>query len=202
MSAVPPPAVVPPPVVPLPHRQSTNAPRFDPENHSTLVVYLLDYELAAEAAHLTPAERLSQSTRYLGKQEKEDWESLPEFHATPPDWDAFKEALFRDYLNMRKPNISSAILDVFIEEKSRETIRSLTEFATFHQEFRRITTRLIKEGQSNPDELRKAYMKSINIDLCQKIQIYLKSEKVVPPVQGEAYSIEQVRAAAEYILEG
>src|SRR6266481_9837218 len=191
-----------PPVIPLPHRQSTNAPRFDPENYSTLEVYLLDYELVAKAAHLTPAERLSQSTQYLGKQEKEDWESLPEFHAMPPDWDAFKEALFRDYPNARKPNISSAILDVFIEEKSWETIRLLTEFATFHWEFRRITGRLIKEGWSNPDELRKAYTKSININLCQKIQIYLKSEKVVPPIQGEAYSIEQVRAAAEYILEG
>jgi len=115
-------ATVPLPPVPLPHHQSTNAPRFDPENHSTLKVYLSDYELAAEAAHLMPAERLSQSTRYLGKQEKEDWESLPEFHSTPPDWDAFKEALFRDYPNARKPNISSAILDIFIGEKSQQVI--------------------------------------------------------------------------------
>ena len=89
-------ATIPLAPVPLPHRQAANAPRFYPENHSILEVYLMDYKMAADAAHLTPAERLAQATHYLGKQEKEDWESLPEFHATPPDWDTFKEALFRD----------------------------------------------------------------------------------------------------------
>ena len=55
-------ASVPPAAVPLPLRQSANAPRFDPSDHSTLQVYLSDYELAADVALLTPAERLSQST--------------------------------------------------------------------------------------------------------------------------------------------
>ena len=90
-------ASVPPPAVPLPLRQSANTPRFDPSDHSTLQVYLSDYELAADVALLTPVERLSQSTRYLPAQEKEDWESLPKYRATPLDWDAFKAALFRDY---------------------------------------------------------------------------------------------------------
>ena len=95
-------ATIPPPLVPLPHHHSANAPQFDPCNHSTLEVYLVDYELAAEAAHLTPAKKLSQPTCCMEKQEKEDWESFPEFQATPPDWDAFKEALFRDYMDAKK----------------------------------------------------------------------------------------------------
>jgi len=57
------------------------------------------------------------------------------------------------------------------------------------------------EGHSNPEELTKAYTKSINPDLHQKIQIYLKSEKA-PHFKGEPQLIEQVRGAAEYILEG
>ena len=90
-------ATIPLPAIPLPQCQSPNTLRFNPKDHSTLETYLSDYELAAEVAHLTPAERLSQCTFYLGKQEKEDWEGLPEFMATPPDWEAFKEALYRDY---------------------------------------------------------------------------------------------------------
>ena len=78
----------------------------------------MDYELAAKASHLTAANTLSQSTCYLEKQEKEDWESLPEFHTTPPDWDTFKEALFRDYPDPRKAYVSSEVLDEFIKEKS------------------------------------------------------------------------------------
>ena len=140
-------------------------------------------------------------TRYLGKQEKEDWENLPEFHATPPDWDAFKEALFRDYPDARKSHTSLAVLDVFVEEKSQQGVHSLGEFTTFNREFRRITASLVAEGQSSPIKLQKAYTKSINLDLRWKIHIYLKGEKV-PHVKGEPYSIEQVHAAAEYILGG
>src|SRR5882724_9304693 len=119
----------------------------------------------------------------------------------PPGWDAFKEALFRDYLNAWKAYVSSEVLDEFIEEKSQQTIKSLAQFATFNWEFRRITARLVMEGHSNPEDLKKAYTKSINSDLHWKIQIYLKSEKA-PVLKGELYSIEQVREAAEYILEG
>ena len=50
-------------------------------------------------------------------------------------------------------------------------------------------------------ELQKAYTKSINPDLWKEIVIYLISEKA-PHVEGEPYSIEQVRSAAEYILKG
>jgi len=119
----------------------------------------------------------------------------------PPDWDAFKEALFRDYPDAWKAYMSSEVLDEFIEEKSQQTIKSLAQFATFNWEFRRIMARLVMEGHSNPEELKKAYTKSINLDLCQKIQIYLKLEKA-PILKGEPYLIEQVREAAKYILKG
>jgi len=55
------------------------APHFDPKNSSTLCMYLLDYEPLAKAAQLTLAERLAQSTQYLTKEDKDDWENLPEF---------------------------------------------------------------------------------------------------------------------------
>jgi len=194
-------AMVPPPPVLIPHQHSANAPQFDPHKHSTLEVYLADYELAAKAAHLTAADKISQSTRYLEKQEKEDWESFPKFQATPPDWDAFKEALIRDYPDTWKAYMSSEVLEKFIEEKSQQTIWSLAQFSTFNWEFRRIMARLVMEGHSNPEELKKAYTKSTNSDLCQKIQLYLKSEKA-PVLKGELYLIEQVREAAKYILKG
>ena len=159
-------ATMPLPAIPLPQCQSPNMLRFDPKDHSTLETYLSDYELAADAAHLTPAERLSQCTRYLGKQEKEDWEGLPEFKAIPPDWDTFKEALFQDYPNARKL-VTSAALNSFIEERSQQPNHSLDKFATYNWDFRRITGRLAREGRANPDELRKAYTKSIHRTLCQ-----------------------------------
>jgi len=52
--------------------------------------------------------------------------------------------------------MSSEVLDEFIEEKSQQTIQSLTQFATFNQEFRSIMARLVVEGSSNPEELKKA----------------------------------------------
>ena len=89
------PLPVSPPVTPIPllQRQSPTALHFDPKNPSTLCTYISDYKSLAEAAQLMPAERLTQSTRYLTKEDKDDWENLPEFEATFPDW--CQERVFR-----------------------------------------------------------------------------------------------------------
>src|SRR5882724_1873629 len=89
----------PPAPIPLPQWQSPMAPCFDPKNPSTLCMYLSDYESLAKAVQLTLGECLAQSTCYLTEEDKDDWENLPEFGATHPDWDTFKQALFREYPN-------------------------------------------------------------------------------------------------------
>src|SRR5882672_9116370 len=119
----PAPATMPP--VPLPQRQSSTAPRFDSKTPSTLCMYLSDYESLAEAAQLTPGDHLSHSTCYLDEEDKDNWENLTEFEATPPDWAAFKEALFREYPKARKPFVSLASLSLFVDEKSKQEIHTL-----------------------------------------------------------------------------
>src|SRR5882724_1630808 len=160
--------------IPLPQRQSPTAPRFDPKNTPTLYTYISDYESLAEAAQLMPAERLAQSTHYLTEEDKDDWENLPEFEATFPDWDAFKEALFREYPNSRKPFISSADLGRFVDEKANQEIHTLDKFTAFHREFRRLATRLAKDKRVSADGLNRAYKKSIHPDLRDKILFYLR----------------------------
>jgi len=56
-----------------------------------------------------------------------------------------QEALFREYPKARKPFISSADLGKFVDEKSRQEIHTLDDFAAFHREFRRLANRLAKE---------------------------------------------------------
>ena len=185
--------------VPLPPRNS--APHFDPAFPSTLQDYLYDYELLAEDAQLTPVDKLAKCTRYLERNVRMDWETLPEFNATPPDWKAFKAALFRDYPDAVDPEPSSADLDKFIEEHSHRNISSLSDFASFNRQFRRLTSRLLASGRVCQLEVQKAYTKSLNPELRRILHIYLLTEKV-PHVTGEAYTVEQVREAAEYIFKG
>jgi len=66
------------------------APCFNPKNPSTLCMYLSDYKSLAEVVQLTPGKCLAQSTHYLTEGDKDDWENLPEFEVTLPDWDTFK----------------------------------------------------------------------------------------------------------------
>ena len=42
------------------------------------------------------------------------------------------EALFREYQSARKPFVSSANLDAFAEEKSKQEILTLDDYALFH----------------------------------------------------------------------
>src|SRR5882724_11060861 len=189
------------PPIHLPQPHSSTAPRFNPQNPSTLITYLSDYESLAESTQLTPGERLAQSTRYLAEEDKSDWENLPEFIATLQDWDAFKEALFREYPSARKPFDSSADLDVFAEEKSKQEILTLDDYALFHQEFRRLATCLEKEKNIPDFCLNKVYQSSIHPDLCDKILFYLHDEKTLHE-RCEAFEVKQVREAAEHILPG
>ena len=99
---------------------------------------------------------------YLSEEDKDNWENLPKFEATPPDWVTFKEALFREYPKAKKMFISSADLGLFVEEKSKIEIHTLDEFATFHREFRRLENRLAKEKRVIADSLNRAYEKSIH----------------------------------------
>jgi len=79
--------------------------------------------------------------------------------------DAFKEALFREYPNARKPFISLANLGRFVDEKAKQEIHTLDGFTAFHREFRRLATRLAKEKRVSADGLNGAYEKSIHADL-------------------------------------
>src|SRR6266481_7867192 len=187
--------------VPLPVRHSRKAPHFNPACPSTLQDYLYDYELLAEATQLTPAEQLAKCTQYLERSIRMDWETLPKFQATPPNWKAFKAALFRDYPDAQEPEPSSAELNKFIEEHSHRNISSLPKFASFNRRFRRITYRLLASNCVCLLEVQKAYTKSIHPELGQLIHIYLVTEKV-PHIRGEPYTVEQVREAAEYIFKG
>jgi hypothetical protein len=70
----------------LPAQRSDKAPSFDPADPSTLEDYFLDFEILANAAQLTEADKVINAARYAPVQEKDFWTSLPEFDATPPDY--------------------------------------------------------------------------------------------------------------------
>ena len=131
----------------------------------------------AEAAQLSPEEQPTQSTHYLTGEDKDDWENLLEFEAMPLNWNMFKEALFRNYPNTRKHFISSADLVIFVEEKSKQEIHTLDEYANVHREFRRLTTQLAKEKIFSANGLNRVYKRSIHPDLWDKILFYLSNEK-------------------------
>jgi len=60
----------------------------------------------------------------------------PLIHCYTPELDAFKEALFREYPSARKPFVSSADLDAFAKEKSKQEILILDDYASSIRKFR------------------------------------------------------------------
>jgi len=65
----------------------------------------------------------------------------------------------------RKPLVSSANLDIFVEKKSNQEIHTLDKYATFHREFRRLATRLAKEKRVSVDGLNREYERCIHPEL-------------------------------------
>jgi len=132
-------------------------------------MYLSDYESLAKVAQLTLGEHLAQSTCYITEEDKDDWENLLELEANLPDWDIFKQALFREYPSARKPFISLVDLGRFINEKSKQEIHTLDYFTAFHQGFIRLETRRAKEKRVSADGLNRAYEERIHPELQHKI---------------------------------
>src|SRR5882724_10749757 len=90
-----------------------------------------DYIISAHTAEVNQYTTISQELEHL-----QGWG----LHITQ-----HKEALFREYPSARKPFISLANLDIFAEEKSKQEILTLDDYALFHREFRRLATQLEKE---------------------------------------------------------
>ena len=70
-----------------------------------------------------------------------------------------------EYLGARKPFVSSADMEVFAEEKSKQEIHTLNNYALFRQEFRRLATCLAKEKKTLNLCLNKAYKNRIHPNL-------------------------------------
>ena len=80
-------------------------------------------------------------------------------------------------------------------------VLSLSEFASFNWQFRRLTYRLLASNCVCWLEVQKAYTQSIHPELCQLIHIYLVTKKV-SHISGESYTVEQIQDVAEYIFRG
>jgi len=94
-----------------------------------------------------------------------------------------------------------ANLEAFSEEKSKQEIHTLNNYALFHREFRRLATCQAKEKKILDFCLNKPYENSIHPDLCDEILFYLHDKKT-PHERGEAFEVKQVREAAKHILAG
>jgi len=68
-----------------------------------------------------------------------------------------------------KPFVSLADLEALSEEKSKQEIHTLNDYALFHQEFRRLATCLAKEKKIPEFCLNKAYENSIHPILHKKV---------------------------------
>jgi hypothetical protein len=117
--------------------------------------YFLDFKILADAAQLTEADKVINAAQYAPVQEKDVWMSLPEFNATPPNYQKFKEAICTWYLgSTAAEKWTFKDLKELCGEQAKTEITTAAQFAMFDRAFRKIAIMLKKAKLMEDLEMR------------------------------------------------
>ncbi|KAF7365809.1 hypothetical protein MVEN_00455000 [Mycena venus] len=187
--------------IPMPARGDRNAPQFDSLKPRELQRYFTDLEYHFTRSSVTDdAEKKKHATRFLGVDDQDIWEALPEFQA-PHTYAVFKAAVLKLYPgNDADRKYSLADLDALVGQYARVGILSKGDYSEFYRQFLVITTYLIARHRLSTTEQSKAFRRAISPPrLWQEVELRLKIKK--PDVHpDDPYEIADLNEAVEFAL--
>ncbi|KAI0633139.1 hypothetical protein C8Q77DRAFT_1058885 [Trametes polyzona] len=186
----------------LPPRGASGAPSFDPNHPQTLLDFFEDLEYMLQEAGIVDDQiRKTHAVRYAPSNEKLLWRQFKTFEADR-SYDDFKREVIREYLgDDGKRLYSIGDLKVLVEEASHETFRSASEFKGYSRRFRIVADYLVKHDVLRNDERDRLFLKGLPMGFREQVleRLKVKCPDVLAPRQ--PYSVEQVTAAAEFVLD-
>ncbi|KAI0633704.1 hypothetical protein C8Q77DRAFT_1056875, partial [Trametes polyzona] len=186
----------------LPPRGASGAPSFDPNHPQTLLDFFEDLEyMLQEAGVVDDQTRKTHAVRYAPSNEKLLWRQFKTFEGDR-SYDDFKREVIREYLgDDGKRLYSIGDLKVLVEEATHETFRSASEFKGYSRRFRIVADYLVKHGVLREDERDRLFLKGLSAGFREQVleRLKVKCPDVLAPRQ--PYSVEQVTAAAEFVLD-
>ena len=186
----------------MPARNHSSAPRFDSNKPRELPIYFRELELLLDSAQIVAdQEKKENARRYLQREDFELWKSLPEFAANVT-YEDFKTAVLRLYPGATEDRkYCLADVDRLIEDRKQEGIQTLEELSGYYRRFLVMTSYLLDTGRMAPVEQKRLFIKGFPTPFLRKVDQRLQI-KFPDHHPDEAFSIQDVFKAAQFILQG
>ena len=155
---------------PMPARNHSSAPKFDPSKPRDLPIYFQELELLlANAQIIGEQEKKENARRYLQREDFELWGSLPEFDA-PTTYEGFKAAVRRLYPGATEERkYCLADIDRLTKERYQLGIQSLEELSAYYRQFLVMTTYLLGRGRMADVEQKRRFIRGFQPGFSHRI---------------------------------
>ncbi|KAL5526224.1 hypothetical protein ACEPAG_7563 [Sanghuangporus baumii] len=160
---------------------------FDGSDPKELFRFFDDVEAIAMDANWDASTTIRRGYLYYAKTDvAEIWETLPEASIVPADAVNFKTGVKKLYPSLADgKRYSRGELEQFIAEWAEKGIRTRDEFGTYHREFLRRASYLVRSNKLTENDSKFAFLRGIS-----------------DHERGDPYDIDKVATAAMYILSG
>jgi hypothetical protein len=186
-------------VVPMPPPRRKHSPYYDGKPRH-LNNFIREYEVAADAAMLDDAARVDRVVDYVKPRIADYWSRFPEYTVATKRWDTFKAAVLKDNPEASlEQRYSLSELRRLTKRQSKDSIKSLSDLASYTRSFKEISSWLIDNKHIAELERDQAYLKgfkpSFRTDLNHRLQVKFPDEDPNKPL-----GFDKVYEAALYVL--
>ncbi|EJD38404.1 hypothetical protein AURDEDRAFT_128869 [Auricularia subglabra TFB-10046 SS5] len=167
------------PTARMPVPSDPKAPKFDGDDRD-LLSFIEDYEEAADAAKLTPIQKVRRIVRYVSSDVREEIEQYAEFNvdrANPPAdcWTNLKTRLSKEYMVTETVRVYTKLdWDSFIAANGARQITTEQELAKLAREVNRFSEGLIKRGSLSQESAARAFVNILENSLGQNLALGLQ----------------------------
>ena len=188
--------------VPMPARNHSSAPKFDPARPRDLPMYFQELELLLASANIVDHQaKKEHARRYLQYEDFELWGTIPEYHI-PTAYDDFKNAIMSLYPGATdERRYSVADVHRLVAERSALGIHSLEDLSAYFRQFLVITAYLLQQGRMAEVEQQHLFIRGFQPSLISRVaqRLQLKDPDHHPD---DPFSVQDVFSAAQYALQG
>jgi hypothetical protein len=186
-------------VVPMPPPRRKHSPFYDGKPRH-LTNFLREYEVAADAALLADPARVERIIDYVKPRIADYWSRFPEYTVATKTWEAFKAAVLKDNPEASlEQRYSLSELRRLTKRQSKNSIKSLTDLASYTRSFKEISSWLIDHKHIAELERDQAYLDgfktSFRTSLDHRLQVKFPDEDPNKPL-----GFDKVYEAALYVL--
>jgi hypothetical protein len=174
-----------------------DAPHFTGRT-TALAEFLEEYELAADAAQLSPEEKCKRAYKYVAEDEQDTWRLHPT--RLGKDWKDYVKAMMQSYPGSERDRLyTPAELRKFVKDQKRTEVKNVDDLGLYHREFTKRANFLIAAKKISNSERADYYWSGFHKKFQKRLELRLLAAHPDHD-EGDTFPEVEVFSAARHLL--